>query len=94
MLLVFLWVIPSLLALSMVGYLLRCYWRDNQQLTLNQTLIFLLAFTVACLPIFSLFPLVLGYVIASHEYGFGTRPLFVSRHLKNEQMAARLRGDC
>lgn len=93
MLIVFLWVIPSLLALGMVGYLLRCFWRDNQQLTFNQTLIFLAAFVMASLPIFSIIALAIGYLFASAQYGFGNRPLLVSRHLKNERLASRLRGD-
>ena len=36
-----LWFIPSFLALGMVAYVVKRYWEENQEFTLNQLLLIL-----------------------------------------------------
>ena len=89
----FLWLIPSLLALGMLATLVVLEWKRNQFFTINEVLSIVVGVILACLPLLSIVTAAVSYILASDRHRFGHRPLIVSRHLKHEQVAARLRGE-
>lgn len=89
-----LWLIPSLFALGMLATHAVLHWRKHRYVTVHQGVMFFLGTLLSLLPLVSVLPLSVCYLIAKDDHDFGSRPLFVSQQLKNELVAARLRGDC
>lgn len=89
----FLWLIPSLVALGMLATLVVLEWKRNQFFTINEVLAIVGGLIMACLPLLSIVTAMGSYILATERHQFGKRPLIVSRHLKHERVAARLRGE-
>lgn len=85
--------LPLLISLAVGWISLRSQWQEDGELSVGSVIVSVLLFLCAWMPIANVMSAVVLLYWSNEKYNWASRTMFKSQARRNEELAAKLRGD-